>query len=49
MRPDSFNSFNASSASFVMAPEVVRVSSMSVNTPTIFSRAERGHEDRGFK
>ena len=49
MRPFAFRSCKAFSASFVMPPEVVRVSSMSVNTPTIFSRAEMGHDDKGFK
>lgn len=49
MRPFAFKSCNAFSASFVIAPQLVMVSSMSVNTLTIFSRAESGHDNRGFE
>ena len=48
MRPAAFKLCRASRASEVMALSVVRVSSMSVKTPTIFWRSEKRHDDRGF-
>ena len=47
-RPAALRSARASSASGVMAPSVVRVSSMSVKTPVMRRRSANGQEDSGF-